>query len=507
MKKNVTYLVIVLLAITMIYFNERKVGYHEDEVYTFSSSVNDQNGLMSAYEDNRFDTPLEWKSREYIKDYFTLKNENIFNLKSVYINQAMDNHPPLYYLFVHFASLIAGRTLNKYAAFLVNISFFIMSLYIINKLLKLIGKEHLYISTIILYGLSIGTISMVIFERMYMQLSFFILLYLYLNIKLYKNDFLIDKNTKIYLGLSTIMGFLTQYFFAVYAFGIFLVMVIKMIKLKNYSSLKEYIKLHFFYAIIAIILFIPSIYHLLFTDRGISNLSNTNFISKLLKYINYIIYGFSINYIVLIILLGLILYYIYKKKEDRFIMILLLVPTIIFLLVTAKFTSFQNLRYITPTFIFISLMIILLLDNIKYKSVIIVLCMFISIYGLIVSNPKYLYEGYREYLNIANENSDKLYVFVYDNIFNHMKNIPEMMIYKESLIVNKNKDELKNIVNDNKLNNEKEYVLSISSYLDNEEILNYIKDNSEFKNSKLLIYSDYNSDDVLTETNLYLMSK
>ena len=50
---------------------------------------------------------------------------------------------------------------------------------IITKILKLLEKENLIIATLIFYGLSMGTISMVIYQRMYMLLTFFILLYFY----------------------------------------------------------------------------------------------------------------------------------------------------------------------------------------------------------------------------------------------------------------------------------------------------------------------------------------
>ncbi|CDB32659.1 unknown [Clostridium sp. CAG:575] len=124
---------------------------------------------------------------------------------------------------------------------------------------------------------------------------------------------------------------------------------------------------------------------------------------------------------------------------------------------------------------------------------------------MIYSKPKFLYENYQNCLDIANENSEKSFVYVYDNFFNHMQSIPEMMIYEKTLIFNYNNDELRCIVDDENLNNEGSFVLSIKAYMDNDKILNEIKDNSDFKNITLL-YEGGNEDGVVNN-NYYLVSK
>ena len=131
------------------------------------------------------------------------------------------------------------------------------------------------IGTLIFYGLSMGTISMVIFQRMYMLLTFFILLYFYYSIRVYLNNFELSKELLIKLGITTVLGFLTQYYFAIYAFLIFAIMAIEMIRRKMYKNLGRYFAFHVLYALIGVLLFVPCIYHLFFTDRGLKNLANT----------------------------------------------------------------------------------------------------------------------------------------------------------------------------------------------------------------------------------------
>ena len=49
------------------------------------------------------------------------------------------------------------------------------------KILNLLGKEKISILGVILYGMSVGGISSMMFLRMYMMLTFFTVLFLYIN--------------------------------------------------------------------------------------------------------------------------------------------------------------------------------------------------------------------------------------------------------------------------------------------------------------------------------------
>ena len=267
--KNIVVILIVILMCGIIFFYEtKKVGFHEDEGYTIASSVNPNNGLMVAYDETgNTDGPV-WKTRDFVKDYVTLTPENYFNFWALYHNQMGDNHPPFFYTLVHFSTILFSGEFTKYSVFIVNIIAFILSCFVIRKILKVLDKDNLTIGTLIFYGLSMGTMSMVIFQRMYMLLTFFILLYFYYSIKIYLNNFELSKSLLVKLGITTVLGFLTQYYFAIYAFLIFVFMIIEMIRKKMYKNMKKYIGFHVIYEVIAVILFVPCIYHLFFTDRG-----------------------------------------------------------------------------------------------------------------------------------------------------------------------------------------------------------------------------------------------
>lgn len=543
--------IIIILFMTCIitFFQTKKQGYHEDEVYTISTSVNPYDGLIYPYGEKEARTILlkkyvynknilkeiknvihfclnqkeykneieciqenqrpVWKTRKEINDYMTLKKENYFNFKAIYYNQAKDNHPIIFYILVHISSILFNGEFNKYVPFFVNIVAFITSCFIIKNILKKMKREDLTIATLILYGLSMGTISMVIYQRMYMLLTVFILLYFNYNLKIYLNDFNISKKDIFCLGIICLGGFLTQYYYAIFTINILVLMCIKIIKEKKYKVLKKYILIHVIYAILGIMIFVPSIYHMFFTKRGILNIKETPYIKNLINYLEHLTFIFTIKYqiILLIIILGNI--YLMKKTNKKFELLILSVPSIIYFILVAKLTSYQEFRYIMPIIPFLTININLILDTfleIKYKEKIIVIIAIILVgNGFINSYPKFLYEEYKECLKIAEENKEKLFVYVDNNYFNHMQSIPEMMIYRESLIINESENEVNNLINDKKLNHENSYILEIKNYINNENILKIIKENTEFKEARCIFKGSNSKENI--QNNIYVISK
>lgn len=547
---------IALMCGVIFFYQTQKTGFHEDEIYTAASAVNPYDGLFTTYgekdtatkvfekyiyDDNIFteiknavhfglnyddyadeinklkskEHPV-WKTRESAQKYVTLSSDNYLNFRALYINQTKDNHPPLYYTLVHFSSMLFGGQFSKYTAFCVNLAAFIASCFVLRRILELIGKERLSAAALLLYGLSAGCISMVIFQRMYMLMTLFVMLYFYLSVKLYKDDFELRPRFVLALGAVTVLGFLTQYFFAVYAFFIFAMLIIKMIKDKRLRTALKYLGYHALYAVIGVVLFVPSIYHLLFTERGLSNLSNSGYFDNLIKYIRHLMYSFTVrDNTAVMILVGVAavagIIYLYRRSGEKFVVALTVIPGILFFLVTVKMTSYQELRYIMPVLPFAALTVILILDgllNCENKNVLILLiAAALSLNGLVFSEPKFLYKEYGECLDIAREYSDHSFIYVYDNVFNHIQSLPEMMIYEKTMIINPYFDQEKYFIEDAQLNSENSYILCIKSYMDNERILQNIRDNTDFKNITPLYRHSADSGDIAVCNNLYLCAK
>lgn len=540
---------IIIISLVMVYWINQKEGFHEDEIFSYGSSNYNLDNVFQRYGEkdeinqiifdkilvgnvvdnikfyltnpNQFmkeynnlvkqEKPI-WKTKQEAQEYLTIGKADVLNYFSVYYNQSRDVHPPLFYFVVHLVSSIFFGMFSKYIIFLINLIFLILSFIMLRKILKLIDKQYLSIPLVILYGLSIGTISTVIFLRMYQMLVFFILLSLYLHIKIIKNEFDIDKKTRNILIVTTILGFLTQYYYCIFAFFEFLVLVILLLRIKKYDKLKKYIKYHIVSAIIGIALFPASIYHIFFSYRGIgagvkSGLGNIGI------YLTELCYAFSINEILalgfILILMCITIIFMIKKKRKlsstkKDIFTILIIPTIlsffVICLISPQMKDNTIIRYISIIIPLVSMITILILDkiisifiknekNINFM-VILILVGILSIYGLVTSEPRYLYKGYNQILDIARENKDLHYIYICDNNFTYLSALPEFLVYDETMIINNNLDNLEQLKNDEELNNQDSIILNIKKWLDCDKILKDIIDYTKFNNYEILYDSN-----------------
>lgn len=544
------YIAIIITTIIMFVFIGQKNGWHEDEIFSYGSSnykydnlflnFGDKDSLnqlidekivgknigetlknISYYLKNEgeFQDELNkkiaeekpiWKTKEQAKEYMTVSSDEIFNYWSVYYNQARDVHPPLFYMLVHLVSSICLNNFTKYIIFSINLIFYIASCFVQKKILKLFNKEELSWITVLLYGLSMGMISIVMFQRMYMMLTFFAMVYLYLNINIFKNSFEIDKKTKRKLTITVILGFLTQYYFCIYAALVAIISAICMIKNKKWDSLKRYIWCHVKAAIIGLILFPASIYHIFFSYRGAAGgVAEGSYLSRLQEYLKLIFYGFSIPEILGYITLGIIIAMfirriIIAKRKD--IVTLICLPIFLFVLVIAKIAPFINIRYISIVFPIIIIAIELgvvssvkeLMKTIKNDKIpqfirknasiiiLVVIALVSSGYGLLKSKPEFLYTDYSKRIEIAEKYSNLKFVYIGQSPFNQLQDMEEFLRYDNSIIINTwQLDRLKEI---DGLDDNTEFILNIKCWVsDFDKTLKTVLENTGAKDYELLI--------------------
>ena len=126
----------------------------------------------------------------------------------------------------------------------------------------------------------------------------------------------------------------------------------------------------------------------------------------------------------------------------------------------------------------------------------------ISVNGMITNEPKYLYRGYQNYLDIAEEYKDLEFVYAVDNAFTQLTSLPEFAIYNKSLIINMNYDKLDFLATDQELQSQDQFVLTIKKWMNVEDTLNKILENTGFTKYELLL--DQNDD---TQSIIYLVSR
>lgn len=543
MKENIKFAItILIITITMIIFINQKQGFHEDEMFSYGSSnyqydnvyrpygkMDELNELFTTkiFSGNIYNTiknfkyyfienteekekilneikeknlPM-WRDNKEAHEYLSIQKQDILNYKMVYYNQLRDVHPPLFYFLVHTVSILFYNNFSKYIIFIINLIFMIGTCYLIKKILEILKRRHLVIPSILLYGLSMGAISTVMFQRMYMMLTFFILAFILINLKIIKNNYQIDKKTWIELGITTILGFLTQYYFCIIAVIIEFLIFINILKRKDKVQIKKYIFNYIKIAILGIMIFPASIQHMFFSYRGVGSFNEKiNYIENLTQYIKLIEFAFSIPVFIGIILTTILIIlgiYILTKKQNKHIseILILTVPEIIFILIISKIAPYNELRYIMCILPIISTTFLLIFDSIiKNKKVSVILLtittIIISIYGLTTSKPMFLYQEYNKYLQIAKENQYKPFIYVGNSVFNQIQSMPEFEIYKSSMILDETQIAI--LENDKKITNSEEFILSIKKYLGNEKILEEVLEKTGFTNYEILLDDNEN---------------
>ncbi len=554
LKKNkFIILTIIILCGLMFYFINQKQGFHEDEIFSYGSSnykydnVYRWFGYAEANQDilykqvltgnlgNRinnlikYKTNIEqfnkdeilakeiptWKYKDEALEYLAIQKEDIFNYFSVYQNQARDVHPPFFYYLVHLTSTFFYNNFTKYIIFILNLIFFIGVLLIIKKIVETLNHKELVIPTMILYGASMGCISTVMFQRMYMMVTFFSILYLYFIIKFIKDDF--EIKDKFWFILTIILGFLTQYYFCIYIVLIFIILSIYLLLTKKYKKWFEFLKLHVISAVIGIVIYPFCIEDIFFSYRGIgsSEAKTKTFLESLQYYGDQLIDLFGLQNIIYLLIIGLIIAVIHKinRKEilkNKLNIIVIFLPIILFIMTISKIAPFlgenYTSRYMMLLFPVISIAILYILtflfDNKKTIFIIgLSISLLLSINGLFNNTPVYLYEDYEKAMELAKENSDKYFVYVFDNYFTHLSSLPEFNTYKASLILNKNIHDFE-LLNNKELNESNEFILCIKNWLNKDEILDLVLEKSGYKNYEVLL--ELNSD---VESTYYKITK
>ena len=543
-KKNYKYIIVIfVISAVMTFFMTKKEGFHEDEMFSYGSSNYAYDNVYRPYgkedETNIFvkekimngniiqnlkyylidhrdikDETLAsiksefvptWRSSDEANDYLTIQPKDALNYGMVYYNQSRDIHPPIFYFLVHTVSIFFVGHFSKYIIFSINLIFMILSLWTIKNIFEKLDKKHLIVPALILYGFSMGAISTVIFQRMYSMLNFFVLMFISANIDIIKKDFDIDKKLWNKLTWIVLLGFWTQYYFCIVAGVVAVLVLIGVIRKQGKQGAITYILKYLKMAVIGVLLYPLSINHIFFSYRGVGKAEMARgFGEKLVEYLNMIGYSFSVPVLAIAICLILLIMAVavksvIDKKVDKnalgagAIIFSVICYVCVIVKVSPELQDANIVRYIMCVLPLIIISILLLIDTvIKNKNMLkyslVGISLVISVYGLMFSEPAFLYKGYAKYLEIAEENKEDKFVYVGDTVFNHIQSMPEFATYSESLILNES--QLDDLENDSKLSEENEFILSIKKYKGADEILAKVIEKTGFLNYEVLLDDD-----------------
>ena len=509
--KKVEILVIAIFLIIQsliyTYVGANKEYLHIDEAYSFGLSNYERINIQ----DNE-DFFNNWHNKEYYEDYLTIQEDEAGNYAQVYENQKNDVHPPLYYLLLRTAMEFAKSNFSKWTGIGVNIIIYafitILMYLILKKILK--NENNFKEKALILAFMSsiiLASLSNVVYIRMYSLLTLEILITIYLHIKLLESE-KINYKLLLGIGICTLIGVLTHYYYIFYIAFVYLIFFIKYIKEKKIKSLCLYTLTMIISGIISLVIFPYSIQHMFFGYRGQGVISNFENIKEIIPSIlgqiyNLNYYGFNnLLPIITISIIAILIYKKVKKKEickiDKSVkefLKIIYIPSICFFLITSIASPWRVLRYIVPVCSLIFILVIYylykLLQSVFSKKTANVLI--ILLFGLMLISPFVLKMKpellYTEKKEIVQELSGKLnlptiYFFdpqrcqILDDILLFSK-IDESYIAKNIDFTQKN---IQDLFKDK--DTSKGVIILISKSLEKDNIIDMVKDSLYFENYK-----------------------
>lgn len=329
-----------------VYWGQYKVIWFCDEIYSYFTA-------NSAYSiGNRLEYGV-WYDSDFVIDDMTPEHGRYF-FRTRH-NVRTDDHPPIYFITMHLMSLLAGRSISKWVGLSINFICFLgialftyAFLYLVTrkKVLSVLGAAALLCLP------SLLTCSMLI--RMYCMMTAWAVLFVLLSYLLWAE---IGKRKvhKIILHLLlagvTAFGFLTQYYFAVFAVGFTAVYGICCLAEKKWKKILSYLGSMLLGVWIATYLWPDWIYQLFFQYCGEAVFSQAGNWDGLWKEIAFgltvmprlMFYRFYIIGMVLIV--AGMAFLIYKKDEKLPVVAMTMGSTLFYSLVVAHVTPSFYLDY------------------------------------------------------------------------------------------------------------------------------------------------------------------
>ena len=214
--KIMLIITIVLQLAVALCFCMQKQGFHYDENYSYYSS-NVTYGLNPPDGD--------WLSGSTIAEEFCITPGKGFNFPLVAQMQSFDVHPPMYYFLLNIICSLSSGIFSKWQGLILNLIFFVISELLIIAIADKVGNKNKAITwfSLALFGFSPAIISGITFIRMYMLLTSECMALILLHMNMLtdiKNSGSLSRFAKylIQIAVTVYIGFLTHYYFAVFAF-------------------------------------------------------------------------------------------------------------------------------------------------------------------------------------------------------------------------------------------------------------------------------------------------
>ena len=202
----------MLMAVS-VYFCTQKMGFHEDEYYTYYSTARTNGFYVSDG---------QWMDREVYGKEFVVLPEQRFQYGFVKLVQSWDVHPPMYYWIFHTVASLVPNVFSKWIGLSVNLFFHGINIVLLWYLAYLAGgrDRRLALLVTLFAGLGPAAVSGVVFIRMYEMLTTSVLLCAVLHVRAAEGG--MSRRSRVLRAVAmmavTYVGFLTHYYYFIFLF-------------------------------------------------------------------------------------------------------------------------------------------------------------------------------------------------------------------------------------------------------------------------------------------------
>ena len=227
--------IIIIQSLMMIYVGTQKQEYYIDELYSYV--------LSNSYDTDRFSHADwiwgAWIDSDVLTEFVTVQQGEKFSYHTVYINNSMDCHPPIYYWVLHTICSFTPDVFSKWQGLSLNIVLFIaVSVFIHLISTKLFNSDIWALLPNILWGFSIFAVDSCMYIRMYMMLTVFSVAFIYAHILMYRKQITMLKLMAIWVLIY--IGAMTHYYFLVFSFLGVLLFSIYLLRRKDIKNMLVY---------------------------------------------------------------------------------------------------------------------------------------------------------------------------------------------------------------------------------------------------------------------------
>lgn len=452
--------ILILQLCCMFYYGNAKQGYFVDELWSY--------GLANSYYHPHVDCNgallKGWVTGNYFHDYLRVLPNQRFAYGSVIYNQVYDYHPPLFYMVLHTVSSLFPNTFSKWYALIPNMVYFVISMLLLFVLAKRIFKnEWLALVPVIAYGFSAGAISNVVFLRMYVLLTVWVLALMDLHVKWILNDRM-QKKDFLFLVLVAYLGFMTHYYFFLIAFFTSAFYFFYLLFKRRFAVLVKYCVAMLASLLLVEVTFPVAFFKLFKGQRGDEAVQNffsvTDFVrhaKAFWKITGQGLFADSINVFALVLIIGgavTILVSFFRRKqqagEEKSSAIVknadsetgktwlsiscMFFMTVCYFILISKIAPFLVDRYLFGVYpVIVLITFFLLYEILHYWSsekvtfiVMMVIAGALAIFGVSGKQVQYLYSGHKDNVKIMEEHEGDTCLYITDEQYLLVQNALEL---------------------------------------------------------------------------------